>query len=178
MMNANKHPLAGQISSRPGPARPRSGYTIVELLVVCTVIGIMMAIAVPGLSSRNARNRAEGAARDLSVRMQMARQKAVSTRMPYRMTFDATAKTYQFERYNADSTWSADPDEVFDIEGVHGFTSDVGGSAIDTEVRFETRGTLSSDDSPVRFLFISTNSDTASLSVVRTGRSIVKMSYN
>lgn len=156
----------------------RAGYTIVELMVVCTVIGILLAIAVPGFSTRNARNRTEGAARDLSVRMQMARQKAVSTRMPYRMTFDVSAKTYQFEAYQPDSTWAADPPEVFNIEGVAAMSSDVGGSIVDNEIVFETRGTLSSADSPVRFTFVSTNQDTAALSVVRTGRSTVTMSYN
>jgi len=155
-----------------------AGYTVVELMVVCIVIGILMAIAVPDFATRNARDRCEGAARNLSIRMQTARQKAVASRTPHRMIFDAAARTYYFEKFETDSTWTQDPAEVYEIEGVASFESSVGGSAVDNEVLFETRGTLATADAPALFTFISTKEDSASLSVVRTGRSSINMAYN
>ncbi len=163
--------------TRPSTIRT-GGYTIVELMVVVVVIGVLSAIALPNFVGRNARNRCEGAARDVSVRMQMARQKAVSSRMPHRMVFDVSERTYYFEKFETDSTWTQDPAEVYEIKGLGNFTTSVGGSSLDNEILFETRGTLATADSPVLFTFISTESDSASLSVVRTGRSSITMAYN
>jgi Tfp pilus assembly protein FimT len=146
-------------------------------MVVLVVLGILLATAVPSLTERNARSRTEGAARQLSARMQAARQLAVSKRIPYRMTFDLESRSYYFERQDDDSTWTMDPDETYAIEGVEEIATEIGGRVGESLVHFETRGTIDGDDSPALVTIVSAHGDTARLSVVRTGRATVLMSH-
>ena len=154
-----------------------AGFNLVELMVVVVVMGVLLATAVPSVTERNARNRTEGAARQLSARMQVARQMAVSKRVPYRMTMDLNDSAYYFERQDDDSTWTMDPDQTYSIEGVEEINTDIGGRDGETLVHFETRGTVDSDDSPALVTIVSTNGDTARLSMVRTGRATIEMSH-
>jgi type II secretion system protein H len=165
-------------TGRAVAAHRAAGFSLIEVMVVLIVIGVVLAAAVPSVTERNARNRSEGAARQLSARMQIARQMAVSQRVPYRMTIDPAGGEYWFERQDDDSTWTMDPDRVFVIEGVDDVRTNIGGQEGETEVRFQTRGTLEADDSPALITIISTNADTANLSMVRTGRATVRMAYH
>ena len=158
--------------------RDQAGFQLIELMVVLVVIGVVLASAVPSFSTRNARARAEGQARDLSSRMQMARQLALTKRVPYRMVVDESNLEYYFERQDDDSTWTQDPDETYTVEGVDGFSATIGGSEAGDEVFFETRGTIADANAPAEFVFVSTNGDSAAVSMVRTGRCTVRMSYN
>lgn len=151
----------------------RAGFTLLELVIVCLVIGVLVAAAIPNFSQQNARYRAEGAAREMGSRLQMARQKAVSGRIPYRMVLDRAAGSYSFERQENDSTWAAEPEQVYTIEGIDHFDAEIGGSMSEETIEFETRGTVRMDHSPVSIIFYSTGGDTTSLSLVRTGRIIV-----
>lgn len=154
-----------------------AGYNLVEVMVVLTVMGILLATAVPSLTERNARSRTEGAARQLSARMQAARQLAVSKRIPYRMTLDIAERSYYFERQDDDSTWTMHPDETYSIEGVEEIKTEIGGRLGESLVHFETRGTIDDADSPALVTIMSAHGDTARLSVVRTGRATVLMSH-
>ena len=157
--------------------RENAGFSLIEIMVVLVVMGILLATAVPSLNERNARSRTEGAARQLSARMQAARQLAVSKRVPYRMTFEIEDRSYYFERQDNDSTWTMDPDETYSIEGVEEIETDIGGREGESHVHFETRGTIDDDDSPALVTIVSAHGDTARLSVVRTGRATVLMSH-
>ena len=156
--------------ARQAPVSNR-GFNIVELMVVMVVISILLLVAVPNFAARNARSRAEGAARDMAARMQLTRQRAVMERVPYRMTISSSS--YYFEKADTDSTWTMEPDRVYEIEGIAEVQREIGGSVVADEVHFETRGTIESDDAPALITFISANQDTARLSLVRTGRAVV-----
>lgn len=156
----------------------QAGFQLIELMIVVVVIGIVLASAVPTFATRNARARAEGEARDLSARVQIARQLCLTKRVPYRMVVDEVNLEYYFEREENDSTWVQDPDETYSVDGVEDFSVTIGGSESATELLFETRGTLADADAPAQFVFVSTNGDSATVSLVRTGRCTVRMSYN
>jgi len=94
----------------------RAGFQLIELMVVLVIFGIIIAVAVPSLTRRTTYHRIEGSARELSVRMQTARQKAVSRRVPYRMILNTPSGAYQFERQMDDSTWVQDPAEIYTFE--------------------------------------------------------------
>lgn len=154
----------------------RAGFSLVEMMVAVVIIGIVVAAAVPNFTQRNARYRVEGQAKEVGTRIQLARQRAVAERVPYRMIIDTGDLAYYFEKQEDDSTWVRSPDQVYEIEGVEELELTIGGSEAESIVRLETRGTIHSEDSPVEMRFISATQDTASLSVVRTGRGIVTMS--
>ena len=154
-----------------------AGFNLVELMVVVVVLGVLLATAIPSMTERNARNRTEGAARQLSARMQIARQLAVSQRVPYRMTLDLIDRAYYFERQDDDSTWTMDPNQTYSIEGAEEINTDIGGRMGETIVHFATRGTIDDDDSPALVTIVSSSGDTARMSMVRTGRATVRMSH-
>ena len=154
----------------------RAGFNLVELMVTLVIIRIVVAAAVPNFTERNERYRVEGQAKELGIRIQLARQRAVAERTPYRMNIDTGDRAYYFEKQDTDSTWVMSPDMVYEIEGVYDMDLTIGGQQSETIVRFETRGTIQDEDSPVEVTFVSANQDTATLSVVRTGRGIVTLS--
>ncbi len=157
-------------------ARTSRGFSLVEIMVALTIIGIVLAAAVPNFTNRNARYRVEGAAKEVGTRIALARQQAVAERMPYRMVVDESARSYYFEKQENDSTWTMSPNETYEIKGAETLLMEVGESSTSSTVRLQPRGTLLDEDAPLMMRFVSAMNDTAYLSVVRTGRTVVTMS--
>lgn len=58
--------------------RPQRGVTILELLIVITVLAIVVGVGVPGLRELVLNNRQAGAVNELITALQMARSEAIS----------------------------------------------------------------------------------------------------
>jgi type II secretion system protein H len=161
----------------PRPSR-REGFQLIELMVVLVILGIVLATALPSFVRRNEWNRLQGEAERLSARMQETRQRAVAQRTPYRMMMDAASMTYRFYRQDTDTDWVAEPDEYYQTGGVTEISATLDGEVpIDSvEILFEPRGTIRDTDVPAVFRFIGAEEDTATLTLVRTGRATVRMS--
>ena len=72
----------------PGVALPRSkGVSVVELLIVLSVIAVMLALAAPSLQSVAARADIKAAAEDVSQAVRMAKNTARVTSQPVTVTF-------------------------------------------------------------------------------------------
>lgn len=74
--------------------RCRSGFTLVELLVVIVVIGLSMGMVAPRLAPDLFRTDFDAAARRLSGTMSSARSRAMLSGEPWAMTFDLDADAY------------------------------------------------------------------------------------
>jgi general secretion pathway protein H len=101
---------------RPAPqilrsALPRRavGLTLVELLVVLTLMAIIAAIALPILGPGVSNTDLKTAARTVAAGLRMARNDAVATRMDTRVVLDLEHRTFQIER---DSVVHALPREM------------------------------------------------------------------
>ena len=84
--------------------RRRGGFTLVEILVVITIIGILSAIAVPNWSTLLPTYALNGAARQVQSELQKTKSRAVSENTNYRLVFSSTG--YSIER-DTGSGWQS-----------------------------------------------------------------------
>jgi prepilin-type N-terminal cleavage/methylation domain-containing protein len=79
------------------PARD-SGYTLIEVLVTITLMGILMAFAVSGWSTWARASEQSGTARELQTVLRSTHQRAVTEGNAMCVQFDTTAGTYTVYR--------------------------------------------------------------------------------
>jgi len=75
----------------------QGGFTLVELLVTITIFGVMLAIAIPNLSSWLLTAKARSASEFYMDGLSMARRQAVSHNASSRISFTANANTGQMD---------------------------------------------------------------------------------
>ena len=75
------------------PAPPRAGTTLLELLVVCTLVVLLAAVAAPATRAIVDRVQLRGAVGELAAACAAARQLAILRGQPVTLTVDAAAGT-------------------------------------------------------------------------------------
>lgn len=91
-----------QVPSRPTAfcrlpsAFPRSsGYTLIEMLIVVTIVGLLATVVVPTMNSSSSVVSLEAMARTLAADLRLARQLSVQHKGAYSVTLDRTNNSYQ-----------------------------------------------------------------------------------
>jgi prepilin-type N-terminal cleavage/methylation domain-containing protein len=88
------------------------GVTLIELVVVMTIIAIMALFMAPSIGEWAAAFRLRGATKDLEDALQLARLKAISTRMQYRVQLNINngggADTFVLQQNNPTTGWTND----------------------------------------------------------------------
>jgi general secretion pathway protein H len=84
--------------SRSALPRRAAGMTLLELLIVLTLMAIIAAIAVPILAPGVSNTDLKTAARKVAAGLRMARNDAVATRTDTRVLLDLEHRTFQIER--------------------------------------------------------------------------------
>ena len=73
----------------------RRGFTLVEMLIVVTVLGILASVILPSMNSTSSLIGLEAAARTMAADLRIARQSAVQYNSSYNVRIDLTANSYQ-----------------------------------------------------------------------------------
>lgn len=96
------------MEARPSPVRrSRAGFSLVELLLVLTLIGVMAGSVAVALQGRAAPHALRASADDLATALRYARQEAVGTRHNHRVVFTEDMRSYRVEvmRPDDDAGW-------------------------------------------------------------------------
>ena len=80
------------------------GYSLIELMIVCVVIGIISALAVPAMISHRRLLRSTGITREIMTQLRYARQLAMSQRQAVTFQYDNNLKQIRIIDHNNDST--------------------------------------------------------------------------
>ena len=92
--------------------RGASGFTVIELVIVMSLLMIMAGIVAPHFELSPSR-RVEGMARQMVAHLEMARSHALGKRQMTRIVFDETAGTYKaYVDHNRDDNITQTPAEV------------------------------------------------------------------
>ncbi len=84
--------------TRAGRALPARGVTLLELLVVLSIMAVVAALVVPMFGGGVSTTDMKSAARQLAAGMRLARSEAVATRMETSVTLDLERRTFRVAR--------------------------------------------------------------------------------
>ena len=82
---------------RPSRAQSR-GVTLLELLIVLSIMAIVAAMVVPMFGGGVSTGELKGAARQVAAGLRLARSEALATRQETRVVLDLERRTFQVER--------------------------------------------------------------------------------
>jgi prepilin-type N-terminal cleavage/methylation domain-containing protein len=134
MSRARKHYI------RRGPA----AFTLAELAVVITIMGILAAVAVPRFANALARQRRDQAVNRISTDLEYARRRAVQTSTPITVVFDVANDRYTLQDVPDIDRPGKDYTVDLSVEpySVHILAADFGGNA---KVTYDIYGVPDSD---------------------------------
>ncbi len=78
--------------------RGAGGITLIELVVVISIIAVMGVCLAPAIGEWVENFRIQQAARDVASHLQFAKMKAISSRIEHRLCFNLANDTYQLEK--------------------------------------------------------------------------------
>lgn len=118
------------------------GFTMVELLVSLSIVGVMSGLAVTGWSGYARASEHSGTRNDIVSALRAANQRALAEAKPYCVTFDAPAGTWSTRRLSCTGDIVKGPEQV---EGRQISLTDAGfvqpDGSTQPQVLFTPRGT-------------------------------------
>ena len=119
-------------SRRRTPTRLRRGYTLIEVIVTVTIMGLAAAIVVPNMLQGGTLG-VQAGARMIVADMLYAQNEAMAQNAARRVLFDPAGNSYTVQHYDSDSSsWIADQNPVLGGNATTNYIID-----FDTDRRFQ-----------------------------------------
>ncbi len=147
----------------------KSGFTVLELIVAIGIAMVVLGIAVPSFMTWLPTLRLSSGARQVATDLQLARMKAISQNVKFRITFGTLpATTYQLER---DSNGNGTYDLPGELEsGPFSLPDGITVTGVSATPEFQPRGTATATST---ITVQNGNSETKSVQVAIVGRVIM-----
>ena len=84
----------------------RLGFTLVELLLVCVLIGVLVSVALPRLGGSTRSLRFEEGVRELADLIRFGRAESVRRKLKVRLNLDQKGREYSLSVQDAENTYS------------------------------------------------------------------------
>ena len=154
--------------------RNKSGFTIIELMVVIAIISILATLAVPNFFAWRPKRQLSAATKDVFAVMQYARSRALKDNVSVGLLFNRTNETYTVFLDNGAGANAGNGDLDGDEPTLKRGKMPAGVDLISTtltadKVLFDSRGLLSNAGGTVSL--INSLNVTKSIEVIRTGNS-------
>jgi prepilin-type N-terminal cleavage/methylation domain-containing protein len=95
-----------------GAIRPSAGFSLVELLIVISLIGILTALVIPSANS-GIRDQLQSAAEVLAADITYARSLAITNGSKYKLTFDTVQSSYSLQHSGSNAALANLPPSPF-----------------------------------------------------------------
>jgi prepilin-type N-terminal cleavage/methylation domain-containing protein len=155
--------------------RRNHGFSLVELMMVIVVFGIVVAAALPNVGHYLQKDYVRKSAEEFKLVCQKTQQLAQRSRQSHRVVYQPAQQRYFVERW--DFTASSWVPAIGDTTDLPGSVFIEGGTDTDPTqhmVTFEPLGTIAVSDCPATIEFTNADSDSTTISVVRTGRMVIR----
>lgn len=93
-------------------SRSADGFTLVEMLVALSIVGVMSAIAVTGWSGYAGASQHSGTRNDIVSALRAANQRALAEAKPYCVTFDQASGSWTTHRLSCTGAVVKGPEDV------------------------------------------------------------------
>lgn len=129
--------------------KTKSGFTLLELIIVIAIIAIVTGIAVPSLYKYRQNTNLKEATRELSSEITYWKQTSVAENVRYRIEFNQTANTYTIKRESPANSGTyvnvstKSPGSVSDSIIIMGSPNDPSFSGGVAYITIQPRGTMS-----------------------------------
>ncbi len=82
---------AGSMSARPPRQHRQGGFTLIDIMFTVSLLGVLMAVTVPGATTASRRYHLAAATRDVAAQVRVARLRAVTANRTIRVRFNCPA---------------------------------------------------------------------------------------